>query len=75
MAESRIFPAIDIRSSGARKEELLLSEEELNAVALIRGALAKKLEPRELFDTMKKTASNAEFCQKAQTFLKVYNGR
>lgn len=75
MAESRIFPAIDIRSSGARKEELLLSEEELNAVALIRGALVKKLEPRELFDTMKKTASNAEFCQKAQTFLKVYNGR
>lgn len=75
MAESRIFPAIDIRSSGARKEELLLSKEQLNAVALIRGALAKKLETRELFDTMGKTATNEEFCQKAQAFFKVYNGR
>ena len=75
MAESRIFPAIDIRSSGARKEELLLSEEQLDAVALIRGALSKKLEISELLSTMKKTGSNDEFCQKAQSFFKVYNGR
>lgn len=75
MAESRVFPTIDIRSSGARKEELLLTEEQLKAVALIRGALANKLEPRELFSAMEKTASNAEFCRQAQAFFKVYNGR
>ena len=75
MAQSRLFPAIDILVSGARKEELLLSEEELNTSALIRSALSKKLEVAELFDTMKKTSTNAEFCSKAQTFFKVYNGR
>lgn len=75
MAQSRTFPAIDIRSSGARKEELLLSEEELGAVALIRGALEGKLEEGQLFETMKKTSSNGEFISKAQAFFKVYNGR
>lgn len=75
MAEKRVFPAIDIRSSGARKEELLLCNEQLKAVAMIRGAMAKNLSEEELFATMGKTATNEEFCKRAQTFLKVYNGR
>ncbi len=75
LAQSRVFPAMDIRASGARKEELLLSEGEMAAASLIRGALGKNLTERELFSTMEKTADNGEFCSKAQVFFKVYNGR
>lgn len=41
-AEHRIFPAIDIRQSGTRKEELLLDRDELKRVVDIRRALARK---------------------------------
>lgn len=75
LAERRVFPAIDIRASGARKEELLLSEEELKASATIRGMLAKNLSPEELFSSMSKTGGNSEFCAKSQAFLKAYGGR
>ena len=63
LAESRIFPAIDISRSGTRKEELLLDEEELPKMHLLRRALAG-LKPTEamalLLDKMKKTKSNKE---------------
>ena len=75
LAQSRVFPAIDVLTSGARKEELLLSGEELAAASLIRGALSKNLTMGELLSSMNKTATNAEFCSKAQVFFKVYNGR
>ena len=41
-AEHRIFPAIDIRQSGTRKEELLLDKDELKTVVEIRRALSQK---------------------------------
>jgi transcription termination factor Rho len=41
-AEHRIFPAIDIRQSGTRKEELLLDKDELKTVVEIRRALSRK---------------------------------
>ena len=41
-AEHRVYPAIDIRQSGTRKEELLLDKEELKKVVEIRRALARK---------------------------------
>lgn len=75
LAEKRVFPAVEIRSSGARKEELLLSGEELATAALVRGAIARKLSEEDVFATMGKTGSNAEFCARAQAFFKVYNGR
>jgi len=63
LAESRIFPAIDISASGTRREELLLDEEELPKVHLLRRALAG-LKPTEsmslLLDKMKKTKSNKD---------------
>lgn len=40
LAEKRIFPAVDIYKSGTRKEELLLSQEELSAVWKIRRAMS-----------------------------------
>ncbi|MDE6372925.1 MAG: transcription termination factor Rho, partial [Clostridia bacterium] len=75
LAERRVFPAIDVRSSGARKEELLLSGEELSASAMIRGLLAKNLKEEELIAAMDKTKDNAEFCVKSQAFFKAYGGR
>lgn len=75
LAEKRVFPAMDVRASGARKEELLLSEEEIAAASSLRSLLAKNLTEEELFDSMKKTENNAEFCAKSQAFVKIYNGR
>lgn len=75
LAERRVFPAIDIRSSGARKEELLLSENELNCAAAIRGQLSRNLKEEDLYASMKKSASNEEFCTKSQAFFKVTGGR
>ncbi len=45
-AEHRVFPAIDIRQSGTRKEELLMDDEELAQAIDIRRALSQK-EPTE----------------------------
>lgn len=39
MQEKRVFPAIDIAKSGTRREDLLLSEEEIEAVNIMRKAL------------------------------------
>jgi transcription termination factor Rho len=61
LAESRIFPAIDISRSGTRREEMLFDEKELPKVHLLRRALAG-LKPVEamnlLLNKMKKTQSN-----------------
>ena len=63
LAESRVFPAIDISGSGTRREEMLFSPEELPKIHLLRRALAD-LKPTEamnlLLDRMKKTKSNQE---------------
>ncbi|HEY7875657.1 MAG TPA: transcription termination factor Rho [Actinomycetota bacterium] len=64
MSEKRIFPAIDIQASGTRKEELLLTPEELQLVWRLRRVLhalegggALEL----LIDKMKATQGNAQF--------------
>jgi len=41
LADKRVFPAIDIKKSGTRKEELLLNEETLNRVWILRKLLAQ----------------------------------
>ena len=46
IADRRIFPAIDINRSGTRKEELLLDQEEINRVFLLRNFLADMPEHR-----------------------------
>ncbi len=64
IADKRIFPAIDINRSSTRKEELLLSDEELNRVYLLRNFLADMpaAEAVEfLLERMKRTDTNREF--------------
>ena len=64
ISDKRIFPAIDINRSGTRKEELLLSEQELNRVYLLRNFLAD-MPPTEsiefLLQRMDRTTTNQEF--------------
>ena len=63
LAESRMWPAIDIHQSGTRREELLLSPEELPKTHLLRRALAG-LKPMEamslLLGRMERTKNNAD---------------
>jgi transcription termination factor Rho len=64
ISDRRIFPAIDLNRSGTRKEELLLTDTELNRVFLLRNFLSDMptTEAIEfLLGRMKKTKSNAEF--------------
>jgi transcription termination factor Rho len=64
MADRRIFPAVDINKSGTRKEELLLSREELNRVWILRKVLnpLSAVEAMELIlERLSKTKANKEF--------------
>ncbi|MDD7464527.1 MAG: transcription termination factor Rho [Anaerococcus sp.] len=63
LAQRRIFPAIDIDKSSTRKEELLLSKDELEAMYKIRRTGSKdKIElTHQFIDFMKRTKSNKDF--------------
>ncbi|MGH7792280.1 MAG: transcription termination factor Rho [Thermodesulfobacteriota bacterium] len=64
LADKRVFPAIDLQRSGTRKEELLISEDVLNRVWLLRKILSpmNTVEAMEfLLDKMRGTKSDKEF--------------
>ena len=64
MANRRIYPAIDLQKTGTRKEDLLLSEDEMNKVWILRKILSS-MNPADamefLLDRMRQTKNNAEF--------------
>ena len=64
LSELRIFPAIDIYKSGTRKDDLLLSEEEIQSANLIRRKLSNT-NTNEIMENLvkniKKTENNKEF--------------
>ena len=64
LAERRLFPAINIKKSGTRKEELLLTEQELQKIWILRKVLnpMEDVEVTELIlDRMKKSKTNEAF--------------
>ncbi len=64
ISDSRIFPAIDIKRSGTRKEELLLDAEKLSKTWLMRRALSNQSTIDAislLLNKLKKTKSNIDF--------------
>jgi transcription termination factor Rho len=66
MAEKRVFPAINVRRSGTRREDLLTSEEELQRMWILRKLLAtmEDLPATEfILDKLKDTKTNEEFFQ------------
>ena len=64
LSEKRIFPAIDLQKSGTRREDLLLTPEELEAINIMRRALngmkADEATDR-ILDMFARTKNNAEF--------------
>jgi transcription termination factor Rho len=68
IAERRIFPAIDVKRSGTRREELLLNEEEMELNWNLRNAFSEynPVETMQLIsDTMRKTKSNEDLLRAA----------
>ena len=70
IAERRIFPAINIKKSGTRKEELLLTEDELQKIWVLRKVIApmEDVEITELIlQQMKKSKDNKAFLSNMNT--------
>ena len=69
LADKRVFPAVDIDSSGTRKEEILLAPDELKVVWKLRRVL-HALDSQQaidlLLDRLRKTKSNYEFLLQVQ---------
>ena len=66
LMDKRVFPAIDINKSGTRKEELLISREDLNRIWILRKVLSQLsvVEAMEfLLDKMHGTKTNREFLE------------
>ena len=64
LAEQRIFPAIDITKSGTRREELLMPEDDLKRLWILRKRIAGVDEAGALnliLDKLKQTENNSEF--------------
>jgi transcription termination factor Rho len=69
LAEKRVFPAIDPMPSGTRRDELLMTPDEYQAVGKLRralGALDSQQAVELLLDKTRDTASNAEFLRQIQ---------
>jgi transcription termination factor Rho len=72
LAEKRIFPAIDINQSGTRREDLLLTRQELSVIYAIRRAFANTstAEMTEtLINQMINTKNNQEFINALEKYL------
>ena len=69
LVDRRVFPAINIDASGTRKEELLMSKEQLNKVWILRKIL-NQMSPVEamelLIDKMGKSGANEDFLMMMQ---------
>ncbi|ASR53932.1 transcription termination factor Rho [Cellulomonas sp. PSBB021] len=64
LSDKRIFPAVDVNASGTRREELLMSRDELQIVYKLRrvlGALDQQQAIELLIGKLKETKSNVEF--------------
>ena len=75
MSEKRIFPAIDIYKSGTRREELLLSQKELECVWSMRKIMSGG-SPQEvtehLINMMMRTRDNDAFILSLQDYLRIW---
>lgn len=73
LSEKRIFPAIDINKSGTRKEELLLSKEELETIFTLRKAISNmntQEMTEQIMEQITTTKTNLEFLQRINLILK-----
>ncbi len=77
LADKRVFPSVDVDASGTRKEELLMSAEELKIVWQLRRVL-HALETQQalelLLTKLRDTRSNYEFLSQVQKTTPTTNG-
>ena len=71
LQEKRVFPAIDISKSGTRREELLLSQEELEGINSIRNLLSSNPDnaTEQLIATMSRTEDNQQLLQRLKGWI------
>ena len=78
LADKRLFPAIDVDASSTRREEILVSREELAVMWQLRRVLSA-LDPQQaielLMDRLKKTKSNIEFLRQVQQTTPTIGGK
>jgi transcription termination factor Rho len=77
LADKRIFPAVDVNASGTRREEMLMSADEVKITWKLRRALAG-LEQQQALEVilgrLKETSSNVEFLMQVQKSMPTPNG-
>ena len=69
LADKRVFPAVDVDASGTRKEELLMSNDELKIVWKLRRVLQARAQQQSielLLSKLRQTQSNIEFLMEVQ---------
>ena len=78
LADKRIFPAVDVNASSTRREEMLLSADEVKITWKLRRALAG-LDPQQALEVvlgkLKETQSNVEFLVQMQKSIPAPTGR
>ena len=75
LSEKRIFPAIDLNKSGTRREELLLTPEELDGVYSIRKVLSNNNNQdaaEQLIGMIEKTGNNQDFFKRLKSWMSIY---
>ncbi|MGI6169185.1 MAG: transcription termination factor Rho [Christensenellales bacterium] len=75
LSEKRVFPAIEMNKSGTRREELLLSQKELEGVWSLRKVLSvgNSVEATEqLIGMMLRTKNNSEFLDRLKEWLNIW---
>ena len=77
LADKRIFPAVDVNASGTRREEMLMSSDEVKITWKLRRALAG-LDPQQALEVvlgkLKETSSNVEFLVQMQKSIPAPTG-
>ncbi|MGO4689262.1 transcription termination factor Rho [Glaciibacter sp. 2TAF33] len=77
LADKRIFPAVDVNASGTRREEMLMSTDEVKITWKLRRALAGLDQQQALeaiLGRLKETSSNVEFLMQVQKSMPTLNG-
>lgn len=75
LSEKRIFPAIDIYKSGTRREELLLSKQELDGVYMLRKVMAgggSSEVTESVISMLDKTTNNEDFLSRLRDWIRIY---
>jgi transcription termination factor Rho len=77
LADKRIFPAVDVNASGTRREEMLMSADEVKITWKLRRALAgldQQAALEAILGRLKETSSNVEFLMQVQKSMPAANG-